>query len=232
MSEIKDRIQMILDYYGISQAEFAKRANLSTGYANNPGKTVTVGTREKISNAFPDINMVWFQTGVGKMTTELQEVIKDESRNLIPFYDDVRTVGSTNTGVDVSETHQTSSEYIDTGDWFRDATAAIRHYGESMTEYPSGCILALREIKDRSLIVPGRDYMIETDEYRVTKRLQLGKDDEHFTAYSTNSETYADGRLVHEPFQIAKISIRRMYLVLGYVVKKNGGTLVFSKEKK
>jgi transcriptional regulator with XRE-family HTH domain len=32
-----------------------------------------------------------------------------EERNLIPFYDDVRTVGSTNTGADVSETHASTS---------------------------------------------------------------------------------------------------------------------------
>ncbi len=65
-------------------------------------------------------------------------------------------------------------------------------------------------------------------EYRVTKRIQLGKDDDHFTAYSTNQDTYADGRLIHEPFAIPKQAIRRIWLVLGYVVKKNGGTMVYN----
>lgn len=111
------------------------------------------------------------------------------------------------------------TEYNDTGDWFRNATAAIRHYGESMVECPTGCILALKEVYDRELIIPGRDYVIETSEYRVTKRVRQGKDSDHITAYSTNSETYADGRLIHEPFDIPWRAIQRISLVLGYVVK-------------
>lgn len=155
---------------------------------------------------------------------------KQEASHLIPFYDDVSTIG----GVDsVAETQGVThaSEYIDTGDWFRDATAAIRHYGESMMEYPTGCILALKEVVDRNLIIPGRDYCIETSEYRVTKRIQKGSDNKHWTAYSTNPTTYADGRLIHEPFEIEIKAVSRIFLVLGYVVKKNGGTMVYSNNK-
>jgi hypothetical protein len=101
-----------------------------------------------------------------------------------------------------------------------------------MAEYPNGCILALKEVLDRELIVPGRDYVIETSEYRVTKRLQLGKTKEYIQAYSTNKETYPDGQLVHEPFNIPWRAVSKVYLVLGYVVKKNGGTIVFSNSKK
>jgi hypothetical protein len=100
-----------------------------------------------------------------------------------------------------------------------------------MTEYPSGCILALKEVIDRELIIPGRDYMIETSEYRVTKRIQKGKDADHITAYSTNTETYPDGRLIHEPFDIPWRSIRQIALVLGFVVTKDGGTMYSNKQQ-
>lgn len=153
-------------------------------------------------------------------------------RNLIPFYDDVSTIGGINRlGANMDAVFD-PDEYIDTGDWFRDASAAIRHYGESMIEYPTGCILAIKDVYDRELIIPGRDYVIETSEYRVTKRIQKGKDPEHFTAYSTNPETYADGRLIHEPFDIPWRAVRRISYVLGYVVKKNGETMMFSNQKK
>jgi transcriptional regulator with XRE-family HTH domain len=159
--------------------------------------------------------------------------IKTKADNhLIPFYDDVTSIGGNNDIVSNTEGISTPTDYIDAGDWFKDATAAIRHYGESMEEYPSGCILALKEVQDRELIIPGRDYTIETSEYRVTKRLQKGKSDTHITVYSTNSETYADGRLIHEPFDIPWRAISRISLVLGYVVKKNGGTVVFNSNKK
>ena len=152
----------------------------------------------------------------------------DESApgNLTPFYDDVETVGGRMV-VSSMDGVTAPSGYINTGDWFRDATAAIRHHGESMVEYPSGCILAVKQVNDISLVIPGEDYVIETSEYRVTKRLQRGKDIEHFTAYSTNTETYADGRLIHEPFDIPKESIVRLFSVIGYVVKKSG-TIIFN----
>lgn len=154
-----------------------------------------------------------------------------ETGKLIPFYDDVSTIGGVNERSANLEAVSQPTDYIDTGDWFRDATAAIRHYGESMVEYPPGCILALKEVYDRELIIPGRDYVIETSEYRVTKRIQRGNDSEHITAYSTNPETYADGRLIHEPFDIPWRAVMRISSVLGYVVKKNGGTMVFSNQK-
>jgi len=157
---------------------------------------------------------------------------QEDNSKLIPFYDDVASIGGNNKMTAMVEGVSQPTEYINAGDWFKDATAAIRHYGDSMVEYPPGCILALKEVIDRELIIPGRDYCIETSEYRVTKRIQKGTDPEHWTAYSTNPETYADGRLVHEPFDIPIRAIRSISLVLGYVVKKNGGTMVFSSKGK
>lgn len=185
------------------------------------------------------INIDWLETGEGDMlkgpethTSSIKMNTEKKERNLIPFYDNVVTVGGlVSRTADVDTAHFEPSEYIDTGDWFRDATAAIRHYEDSMDEYPPGCILALKEVKDWELVVPGRDYLIETSEYRVTKRLQRGKTAEYITAYSTSKETYPDGRMIHEPFDIPWNSIRRISLVLGYVVKKNGGTIVFNNNK-
>ncbi len=150
------------------------------------------------------------------------------SNKRIPLYDTVATIGGVNEMAAAVNGVAAPTSTIDAGDWFRDATAAIKHYGESMIEYPPGCTLVIKEVLNRDLIVPGCNYVIETSEYRVTKRLQLG-DDNTFRAYSTNTETYADGKLVHEPFNIPKVEIRRMFLVLGYVVKTNGGSVFFPK---
>jgi hypothetical protein len=122
-------------------------------------------------------------------------------------------------------------EYIDAGDWFRGATAAIRHYGDSMVEYPPGCIIALKEVAERQLMIWGEDYVIETNEYRITKRVQHGINKEHIKACSSNTETYPDGDLIHEPIDIAWEDIKRIFLVLGYVIKKNGGTIVYNSHK-
>jgi hypothetical protein len=179
---------------------------------------------DKINRAFPQFKRSWLLTG--EVANKFDNYRSDS--NLIPFYDDVTSIGG---NIDqIAEVNGVSepAEQINAGDWFRDATAAIRHYGQSMEDYPSGCILAIKEVQNRDLIVWGKDYVIETSEYRITKRVQKGKDDNHIKAYSTNKETYPDGKLVHEPIDIRRDSIRRLFIVLGYVVKKNGGTMFFS----
>lgn len=151
--------------------------------------------------------------------------------NLIPFYDNVSSIGGNNDRIANMDSVSEPTEYIDAGDWFKNATAAIRHYGDSMTEYPPGCILALKEVIERQLVVWGKDYVIETNEYRVTKRVQRGNSDDHIRAYSSNTEAYPDGRLIHEPLDIAWNDVGRIFLVLGYVVNKNGGTMLFNKSE-
>lgn len=235
---------MFIKSLGIGQGAFEKAVGLSNGYVNNIRKSIQPDKIQKIALCYPTLNTGWLLTGDGEMLKgqtyygggdELEQVAEPRPpeeerppRKLIPFYDDVSTIGGINQlGANMDAVTQ-PTEYIDAGDWFRDATAAIRHYGESMVEYPPGCILAIKEVQDRELIVPGRDYVVETSEYRVTKRIQKGNEPGYITAYSTNQETYSDGRLIHEPFDIPLRAVSHMYLVLGYVVKKNGGSMLFN----
>ena len=175
-----------------------------------------------------NINPDWLLTGRGSMlksegsvpmgSKEAQkEDILPAKKNLIPFYEDVSTIGVLNDCLANTESNA-PTEWIDAGDWFPEATAAIRHYGDSMIEYPSGSILALKRVCNPQLIMNGRNYVIETTEYRVTKQLQ--DDGDHFMAYSTNRDTYPDGRQIHAPFSVPKGEIRYIYLVLGCVTKE------------
>lgn len=171
-----------------------------------------------------NINPAWLLTGRGSMLKSEgmspmgeQEEVLPAKKNLIPFYDDVSTIGGLNDRVANTDPNS-PSEWIDAGDWFPEATAAIRHYGDSMVEYPSGSILALKRVNNPQLIMNGRNYVIETTEYRVTKQLQ--DDGDHFMAYSTSRDTYPDGRQIHAPFSIPKSEIRYIYLVLGCVTKE------------
>lgn len=235
---IKERVLDFISSKNIPISEFERRCSLSNGYISSMRKGFGTGKLDNVLNEFPELNRDWLLYGDGEMLNTIKSGMKfsgggesNTDGKLIPFYDDVSTIGGVNERSANLEAVSQPTDYIDTGDWFRDATAAIRHYGESMVEYPPGCILAIKEVYDRELIIPGRDYVIETSEYRVTKRIQRGNDSEHITAYSTNPETYADGRLIHEPFDIPWRAVMRISSVLGYVVKKNGGTMVFSNQK-
>ena len=200
-----------------------------SGAFSGQERRLTNGFFEKICKTYPDIfNVAYFTEDTGEMLKSSYTYV--ERRKLIPLYDDVSSIGGTTEVASVEGVTQ-PSEYIDAGDWFKDATAAIRHHGESMAEYKPGCLLALKEVNERQLVVWGKNYVIETAEFRITKRLQRGVDENHIRAYSTNDETYPDGRLIHEPLNIAWKDILKLFLVLGYVVKEIGGTIVYNNSK-
>ena len=148
---------------------------------------------------------------------EFDDDLRPGKRNLIPLYDDAATIGGTNEMAANVDDQARMVNYVDAGDWFAGATSAIYHYGDSMIEYPSGCILALKRVVDSRLILNGATYVIETDEFRITKQVQ--DDGDCILAYSSNRETYPDGRLIHAPIKIPKNAIRHMDLVLGCVIK-------------
>jgi len=231
-NDVVSRIKELMSYYSINSLTLSKELGYKSSEKisrlfRDGGAKPSYDIIYDISNKF-EINTDWLITGRGSMLksegvllmgdkgAEKEEVLSAK-KNLIPFYDDVSTIGGLNDRV--ANTNSSSpAEWIDAGDWFPEATAAIRHYGDSMVEYPSGSILALKRVNNPQLIMNGRNYVIETTEYRVTKQLQDKGD--CFMAYSTNRETYPDGCQIHAPFSVPKGEIRHIYLVLGCVTKE------------
>ncbi len=209
-----DRILAYIDFRGIKKTHFYSKAKLSNGYLDKV-KELGADKIESIISAFEEINLDWLITGTGSMLKG------EQGHNKIPLYSDVGTIGGSNMVAEDAAVYGTT-EYINSGDLFPGATAAIRHYGDSMVEYPSGCILALREIIRPYDYLWGQDYVIEYKEYRVTKRVQQGENG-IIKACSSNQDTYLGGSLIHQPIDINGDDIRRLFLVLGYIVKKHGG---------
>lgn len=189
----------------------------------------------KINNLFGDVfSTDWLLTGEGEMLKQDAQADKTDAqvaatpktttttaRKRIPLYADVTSIGGFNDSIaEVDSTEHQVAEWIDAGDWFPEATAAIRHYGDSMVEYPAGSILVLKRVLDMRLLLNGRNYVIETSEFRVTKQLQYDAGNDYLTAYSTNLETYPDGRLVHSPIRIPLETIRHIDLIVGCVQKE------------
>lgn len=205
-----DRFDEYMAYANLNDNKVTQQLGLSVGTigkSRKEGRDLSDRVIEQILNFYTDLNKVWLLTGEGDMI----------AKKKIPLYDDP-TIGGVNELAANVEDSARPTEWIDAGDWFPAATSAIHHYGDSMTEYPSGCILALKRVNDPSLLINGENYVIETDEFRVTKQIQ--DDGDCITAYSTNRETYPDGRLIHAPFQIPKDRIRHLDLVLGCVIRK------------
>lgn len=231
-NDVVSRIKELMSYYSINSLTLSKELGYKSSEKisrlfRDGGAKPSYDIIYDISNKF-EINTDWLITGRGSMLkneplssidnheADLPE-IQSTKRNRIPLYDDVSTIGGINNCIATLDPSN-PSEWIDAGDWFPEATAAIRHYGDSMIEYPSGSILALKRVNDVRLIMNGRNYVIETTEYRVTKQLQDKGD--YFMAYSTNRETYPDGSQIHAPFPVPKDAIRHIDLVLGCVMKE------------
>jgi toxin-antitoxin system, antitoxin component, xre family len=243
---IQERILQYLENKDITPYKFCKDLGFPMGYLNKRG---VIGTDKylKIIKYCKDLSPEWLLTGEGDMLKPRVEDIKNMTKeeqikalkqiasgeffkkpNIVPFYENVATIGGTQLSADLSPVTAPTA-YIDLGSMFPSANAAIRHFGESMREYPNGCILAIKKLNHLKSIIWGQNYVVETDEIRVTKKLQTCKDNKNcIMAYSTNPSTHPDGTPIHEPFPIAKEDIRNLFQVVGHIVQEqNSAPIIF-----
>lgn len=226
-----DRFTKYMKIKGLSDNKVTIDLDFSVGTLNKSRKEnrdLSSKNIDKILNFYQDINKVWLLTGEGEMLKtntqddQIKEIPLEEAHNypegsLIPYFGETQTKGGLDNYQIPTDIVEYPTSMIKAGDIFIKATSAIKHIGESMAEYPSGCVLFCRQVEDMSLLVNGSIYVIETSEYRVTKKIHNLKD--AIRAYSTNTETYPDGALVYAPFDIPKSKIMRMHKVLGYSCK-------------
>jgi phage repressor protein C with HTH and peptisase S24 domain len=142
----------------------------------------------------------------------------------IPFYDAVATAGLAVYQEDQSPVVQ-PTETVNPGTWFRAATAAMRVYGDSMyPKYKSGCIIALKEIIDKDEIIYGEDYVVETSEQRVLKRiLKSEKGEEYIEMNSINPQSDNRGKAIYASKDFHLNKVRRVFKVLGQIQYETGG---------
>lgn len=152
-------------------------------------------------------------------------------RKLIPFFDGIMEAG---TAVAANMEGSYPAEMVDAGDFFQDATAIMAVHGDSMLpDYKPGSLIAMKEVRNKRLVMFGQDYVIETSEYRVIKRLQRDLNDETcWLACSINNEIWEQGpmqgRLIHEPFPVPVDEVIRMYLVLGQIHRNHSSKIIYS----
>lgn len=236
MNEVQERLRRFIKHLNISVSQFEQNVGVGNAFVKNTNDRMRNSSKNLISQRYPQLNMKWLVRGEGQMLNVSEadalgvvsktspealgsvESVDDSHRKKIPFYDDMSTMDNIGYTVD-GQGEYSATEYIDTGDWFKEATSAIRHHGSSMVEYPSGAILVLKRVHDTNLLIWGRNYCVETKELKIIKRLQDGGKD-YIIAYSSNLDTYPDGTLIHSPIKIPKASIRHIDLVLGCVIKE------------
>lgn len=201
--------------HNLSQQELADRTGIPKGRINNWEQNKGTPKTEDYNTLTQFFNSV-----------EIKESQK------IPFYDAIAVGGLSVYQADQSPVARTT-ETVEPGTWFRSASAAMRVYGDSMfPKYRSGCIIALKEIFDKEEIVFGEDYVIETAEQRVLKRLMRSEKGEEFIEMnSINPQTDGRGKLIYASKDFHLGRIKRIYKVLGQIQYEAGGDSIVHRTK-
>ncbi len=64
---MNERMYVFIQSLGISVSEFERLCNLSNGAVSKMGDNTRTSTLDKISKAYPSLNIVWLRTGEGEM---------------------------------------------------------------------------------------------------------------------------------------------------------------------
>jgi len=227
-----EKIKIILEHYPNLNLEWLITGNGSMLRNQNVQNKLNNSIEENIDNIenidlqHKDIK----NSGITKIINPKEKTRK----KLIPFYDIEAAAGT----LQISDMTPVTEpdEWINAGDWFLDADSAMRVHGDSMFPvYKSGSIVVMREVYDKQLVIYGQDYMIETLEYRMIKRLQKSNMTGNWLACSINEETWGKGelagRLIHEPFDVSIDNVIKLCRVLGCVTRNEGSRIVYTKNK-
>ena len=198
------RINALRAYTGLNWRELANKLGLRTPQTFTDIRSGRHGISSRLANricdAFPELRREWVTFGSGEM--------KEAESEAVP-------VGS------IPMEYEPSVQHISLHEIFPSADLAVRNTSDSMVEYPVGCVLILREVRDLNLLVPGANYLVDTDEFSVVKRVQSGSTPTRIALYSSNEAQHPDGKMIYEAFEIEMDSVRRMYAVMGYVMRSS-----------
>lgn len=223
------KLKTFLERKQISIYKFEQELGLSNGTirkAIEKDSDLKIKTLEKIISCYPDLSINWLLFNTGDMLiTKIQAT--NQSVKKIPFYDTI-AVGGTQSIANLDVVVE-PSEYINSGDWFINATGAMRVHGNSMyPKYASGSIITFKEVLDRELIIYGQDYVIETSEYRILKRIQKGDSKNFILACSYNEEVDNKGKIIHEQIEVSFNKIQKLFRVLGKVEYTENSNMIYS----
>lgn len=70
---VKERLLKYIEYKNLNKNKFEKICGLGVGYVSNISKSLGESGHEKISNKFPELNMIWLLYGEGEMLKQQEK---------------------------------------------------------------------------------------------------------------------------------------------------------------
>ena len=206
---VKERLLEFINSEKIAVSEFERRAGLSNGYVSKERRAVSSDKVSHISEAFPNLNMKWVNTGEGEMLKYSSDSNSSSENEviLVPILNlDARGGFSSNEelGTECKIGLMPFSRSI-----AKDGDFVIQIYGDSMSpKYESGSMVLVRKIEMwREYLEFGATYILELqDARRIIKNVHKGKDENSFKLVSINP--------TYEPSDIPKSMVSQVFRVL------------------
>lgn len=230
-TEISERIEQLIDFYGLSKNDFAKKLGYErtqsiydiTKKPNKNGKKPTKPSFDFFNRFFnseysESINPVWLFTGKGTMHTKKLEASAslftnyhfNQSLKPIPLLNIEVIGGFGNSSFSIQE-EDIEAYYLIPEFKHKDIDFMMRVRGNSMSPcYNSGDVVACSIIRSSNFIQWNKIHVVATKEQGIIlKRIKQAKD--------VNSLKMISDNLEYDPFNIPKREITGLAVVEGGV---------------
>ena len=70
---VQERVRRFVRYKGLSVSEFCRTLDVSSSYVSSMSKSMSLKMIQRISGIYPELNILWLQTGEGEMIKRQEE---------------------------------------------------------------------------------------------------------------------------------------------------------------
>lgn len=199
---LKERLFKFIDHVGVEKSVFERNSNLSNGFVDKLGDNPRRNSLDRISKAYPELNMEWLIVGDGEMLNNTDDEVKQKSQPQYeniqygipkPFIDTAYASCGIPNGFSIAVKASDCESIIIP--FLSDYDFSIRARGDSMInrENPQRSIrerdiIACKLWTSRSHIRWGEVYALSTSEGVVVKKIMHSDLDGHIKCVSFNTE--------------------------------------------
>ncbi|MBD5210999.1 MAG: helix-turn-helix transcriptional regulator [Bacteroidales bacterium] len=219
--ELKERIEALLEYSQKNISEFSRYVGFKTPQAvrellKGNTKSLSEIAQNKISSAFPELNMDWLLNGRGDMLLDEADTFQvpegtyyedDIPERFMTYLVPTAAIGGGLIGFEEEGIRKEDCERIISP--IPGAEWAIPVCGDSMEpEYPNGSRVFVKQINPRDFIAWGNVFVLDTTNGLIIKVVMQSDKDDCVRCVSLNPS----GR--YQPFDVPLRTIRAMYRVM------------------
>lgn len=219
--ELSDRIAALLEYSQKNISEFSRYVGFKTPQAvrellKGNTKSLSEIAQNKISSAFPELNMDWLLNGRGDMLLDEADTFQvpegtyyedDIPERFMTYLVPTAAIGGGLIGFEEEGIRKEDCERIISP--IPGAEWAIPVCGDSMEpEYPNGSRVFVKQINPRDFIAWGNVFVLDTTNGLIIKVVMQSDKDDCVRCVSLNPS----GR--YQPFDVPLRTIRAMYRVM------------------